>query len=364
MKETLPLGTSPEDTSYALLLVYGEILDDLEKTRLANENRLRALTLVKGITHTTTNVKLEGLIAGLQTLEHDATLEFCRIVRAHPLGPWIRSTVGVGEKQGGRLLAVIGNPLSYTDPSTGTLVPRTVSKLWAYCGLHVIDGTAPRKQRGQPMNWNNKARSRAWLIAQSCIRQGAASPYHSVYTASRERSSIAVHNAPCIQCGTKGKPAEPGTSLRPGHQLARAMRAMSKQILKDLWIEAKRLETESSSNPLTQGVNDSVSSLGAGSIGHTDTHSIRDPASSIEKTVAKRSTEPKDIAQQSSTSMSTNIRENKMSTERRFTVQYGHEETPRNSYMVVDEKTKLVEFISTDRQAVIAKATQLNDEVA
>jgi hypothetical protein len=31
-------------------------------------------------------------------------------MRAHPLGPWVKRTTGVGEKTGARLLAAIGDP--------------------------------------------------------------------------------------------------------------------------------------------------------------------------------------------------------------------------------------------------------------
>jgi hypothetical protein len=67
------------------------------------------------------------------------------------------------------------------------------------------------------------------------------SPYRETYDKTRVKYAEAVHEAPCTRCGPKGHPAAIGTPLSAGHQHARAMRAMSKEILRDLWREARRL---------------------------------------------------------------------------------------------------------------------------
>lgn len=43
------------------------------------------------------------------------------------------------------------------------------------------------------------------------------------------------------RCLTSGKPAQPGSPLSKAHIHARGLRAISKAVLKDLWVEAKRL---------------------------------------------------------------------------------------------------------------------------
>jgi hypothetical protein len=67
------------------------------------------------------------------------------------------------------------------------------------------------------------------------------SPYREVYDATRVKYADAVHTTPCARCGPKNKPAPVGTPLTAGHQHARAIRAMSKEILRDLWRESSRL---------------------------------------------------------------------------------------------------------------------------
>jgi hypothetical protein len=275
------LASNPwADNNGPLLALLADTLDDLERTRIANENRLRQLTRTEtdsdgeergfGLTLDQPQVAaLADVVAALGKLEHQATLNLQRALRKHPLGPWVKATVGVGEKQGARLIAAIG------DPYWNTLYdrPRLVSELWAYCGLHVHPaaqtrfgthrtcggggkqgdpghappeaqgrpaGVAPTRTRGQRANWSTTAKTRAYLIAESCIKQ-ARSPYRAVYDEGREKYADAVHPAPCRRCGPAGKPADEGSPLSAGHQHARAMRLVMKEILRDLWTESKRI---------------------------------------------------------------------------------------------------------------------------
>jgi hypothetical protein len=251
-----------QSVSDSILLILCDQLSDIEASRIAAQNRLRSLTEVwqhdgvtygKGLSKTLPEVAvLAGHVEGLQRLEHGLELAVGRAMRAHPLGPWVKRTVGVGEKQGARLLAAIGDPASRS----------TVSQLWAYCGLHVVHpaaqsasdaqgrnggGVAPTHKRGVKSNWNSTAKSRAFLVAESCIKQRH-SPYRPVYDDGRAKYADSVHNHPCPQCGPKGKPAAVGSPLSLGHQHARAMRLVSKAILRDLWVEAHKLRTPAGHN--------------------------------------------------------------------------------------------------------------------
>lgn len=192
----------------SLLLVYADTLDDLERTRIATENRLRSLRQIKGLAASPEADQLEGLLAGVARLEHTATLNLRRAMRAHPLGAWVKGTVGVGEKQAARLLAAIGDPAARTN----------VAKLWAYCGFHVVDGKRPRRARGEQSSWSNTAKMRARLIAESCIKQ-LHSPYRAVYD--RERAKWADRDT---------------TDL---HKHNHALSVVAKDVLKDLWVAAK-----------------------------------------------------------------------------------------------------------------------------
>lgn len=295
-----------------LLALAADVLDDLEKVRIANENRLRQLTRSAedsdgeirgfGLDEGHPDVaRLAALVKMLADAEHQAELNLGRLMRNHPLGPWVKATAGIGVKQGARLIAALGDP--YVRPEIvrkdGAVEPsraRLVSELWAYCGYHVIStpvsahtpngtprgiaadghdlpadpnghigtpspgaggdqghsgpgefgahfanaGVAPKRQRGARANWSATAKMRAYLVAVSCMKH-MESPYRAVYDDTRAKYAGAVHQVACIRCGPKNTPAEPGSALSDGHKHARALRAVAKEVLRDLWREARRI---------------------------------------------------------------------------------------------------------------------------
>jgi hypothetical protein len=266
------------------LALAADVLDDLERVRIANENRLRQLTRDTtdkdgeergfGLTIDHPDVaRLSALVDALAKAEHSATLNLQRMMRRHPLGPWIRQAKGVGEKQAARLLAAIGDPY-WNDLHDR---PRTVSELWAYCGYHVVFtgqrgndtqfpgasedaggsnsnqltfdnqavsvGVAAARVRGQKSNWSANAKMRAYLIAESIVKCGDV--YREVYDGGRKRYAAAVHQVDCRRCGSTGKPAASGSPMSAGHQHARALRLVAKRVLRDLWCESKRLHEQS-----------------------------------------------------------------------------------------------------------------------
>lgn len=286
-----PRGSAKGQVTSDVLAIYAGALDELESTRIANENRVRSLEAF-GIEGPELE-RLKVLVEAIRALEKGAELELKRALRKHPLGPWVKNAIGVGEKQGARLIAAIGDPADR----------RTVSQLWAYCGYHVLNpthatfdahcsaggvqeatrdgvpiahstcdevhGVAPKRRKGERANWSAEAKMRAHLVAVSCIKKngkiGPRSPYRDIYDEARAKYEGGVHHHNCNQCGLCGScgnppgknrvlheeetgctdrkvvPAEAGTPLRDGHVHARALRIVVKAILKDLWIEGKRL---------------------------------------------------------------------------------------------------------------------------
>src|SRR6266705_1908063 len=105
------------------------MLDDIVRTRIATKNRVRSLEQ-SGLGDTPQAASLTEIAGALREVERAAALSLRRILRKHRFGPWVAQTIGVGEKQGARLLAAIGDPYwnSLHDR------PRTVSELWAFCG--------------------------------------------------------------------------------------------------------------------------------------------------------------------------------------------------------------------------------------
>lgn len=303
---------SPDDThprvvdlADPFLRLAAEGLDDLERNRIANENRLRQITrsvedkdgeergLGLPIDHPDVAPYI-ALVAGMNCqspvlkelgwerprkergkaccLEHLAVANLERRMRSHPLAAWVDQAKGIGDKQAARLLAAIGDPYirprveRLQEDGTVTVVseerPRKVSELWSYAGYG--DAEKQVRRKGVKANWSDDAKKRAFLVSESCAKQlkdpcysvkndkgeylrgvhveeCVCSPYRVVYDETRAKYADAVHDKPCVRCGPKGKPAEPGSPLSRGHIKARAYRAMSKTVLKDLWREARRL---------------------------------------------------------------------------------------------------------------------------
>lgn len=257
-----PRGPILRGNGYLSLLA--DTLDDFEAMRTATANRVRALTRdvedsdgeVRGLGLDERSPEVaaaKAMLASIDQLEHQQVLALQREFRRNPLSAWQKREKGVGEKQAARLLAVIGDPY-WNDLHDR---PRTVSELWAYCGYHVLPagatapsnpesqtplpGVAPRRRKGQLANWSTKAKTRAYLIAEKCVVAGKGGRYNALYYAEKDRLAATVHTTECQRCGPAGKPAGIGSDLSPGHRHARALRKVAKEILKDLWIEARNV---------------------------------------------------------------------------------------------------------------------------
>lgn len=292
------------------LAAAADALNDIEQVRIACENRLRQFTrplgevdkdgryrgfgwdlrspavqaqavllaamkcdskLVRTILDDERTPKAKGCC-----LEHDAERNLRRALRPHPLGPWVRSKEqkGIGEKQGARLVAVIGDPyirpaMLRPDDTREPARVRTKAELRAYCG-YGEDKTRPgriqRRRKGQHANWSSAAKMRAHLVAEKCMVSGfdksggcvrdegddfathapecGCSRYRLMYDAGRVKYADAVHDEECPQCGPAGHPAQPGSPLSLGHRKNRALRLVAKAILEDLWAEAERIHHE------------------------------------------------------------------------------------------------------------------------
>lgn len=233
-----------DEFNYVDLQILAGQVSDVEAVRIAMANRYQSLisTDVPGgrgrsVDDAVVVKPLRVLNTEILTVETRAIRLLEKYMRNGPWGPWLASEYsrGVGPKQLARLLGSTGDPYWHNAENR----PRRVSELWAYCGFHVVEGIAPRRQRGVRSNWSDDARTRARLIAESCIKQRQGQ-YRAVYDRVRAHYADAVHLKDCIRCGPSGNPAKAGTPVSAGHQHARALRAVSKEVLRDLWIFARK----------------------------------------------------------------------------------------------------------------------------
>ena len=271
-----------QDRSLETIRTLGRLLDDLERVRIMNSNRIGALQRSYGepLPH------LLEIANPLTQAEHLAELELVRAWRRHPLAPWAKHVKGLGEKSVARLIAEIGDPsigsrghweVSTTSPETNgshssnddqsvdasedekeptgkaprnrtwvidEYFDRTVSQLWAYCGVgDPARNRIPRDaiqaeilKRGKP-----RAKKQMYLIAtgllKSGIRDGSPiTPWGEEYVAARQKYEDRIHDRDCPPCHAK-----PGDPWKPGHQHMAALRKVEKELLKEMWKEARRL---------------------------------------------------------------------------------------------------------------------------
>lgn len=244
---TNPQSAAPEN-SYKELRIWSEMYHDAMQVRIAATNRLERSATDKDVANYQLHIKL------LEGTEHTCALELVRAYRRivpTSVREWQKASPGVGEHLLARLLGIIGNPVLATPyhwEGTGKdqrrLVAdepygRSISQLWSYCGV----GDPERKRRkgqsvaeamacGIPL-----AKSILYLLAQSCVKVNRG-PYREHYDAARLRYADRLHRTDCPACGPAGKPAKAGSPWSPAHQHAAAMRKVSKEILRDLWIHA------------------------------------------------------------------------------------------------------------------------------
>lgn len=246
---------------------------------------------------------LKKTLDDLKVSNNDATKELCRQIKGTVFGPWLEAYPGLGAKSLARLLGPLGDPylrtvIDYAKDDTERkkplgkhYEPRTLRQLWSYAGLATDEqGQAKRRTKGMSQAesfslGNPVLRKRAYVISETLQKNGVnkndeliaeekaleeakeraraekkplpktpTGPYDlerrysstshgKVYLDRRAQTTERRHGAPCVRCGPSGSPAQPGSLWSNGHQHADALRMVSKQILKELWLLAREHHT-------------------------------------------------------------------------------------------------------------------------
>jgi len=225
-----------------------DIYYDVQDVRIRTENRLRIS--VPGEART----EYPGR---LQAIEESLKLEIMQILQEEPIWKeFLSKWRGIGPCLAGGLIARLMVRYAQRAPTNEleekwilktkdkkTLVPErrgieafaNPSKLFAFCGLDVRNGKAPRRVRGQreSVTWSPEMRVLSWKIAEQFIKQGRY--YRQVYLSARQ-----IYDA--REDLQKGKGAK-------GHRYNMAKRKMVKQFLTDLWVAWRKLEGLPTVNP-------------------------------------------------------------------------------------------------------------------
>ncbi|PMP94995.1 MAG: hypothetical protein C0167_03505 [Nitrososphaera sp.] len=257
----------PSLSTYLEIRRITDILYDVQKVRLATENRLRTLPKkTYGVYPEALERMEEELTKRLEVLLQDVPVWTEYLSGIKGVGPRIAGSI-IGRIQikyvrvdEGALAGLSPEQQQYAvRRSDGIYVPvergiaafPNVSKFWKYFGVHVEDGHAPRRRRGESEGVNTFLKMTVLKkLADSLIRTGARvdSPYERLYRKMREeyRAKYAAALADYHLCPRwRECQARIGPGKHPpcnAHIDAMARRYMVKEFLKDLWINWRRIE--------------------------------------------------------------------------------------------------------------------------
>lgn len=124
------------DRLHSLLGHHARQLWDIQKQRIAASNRVKAMER-DGFSGIDLEPALE-VVRQYAGIEGGIDRSLGVLVKRHFMADWIKEQRGIGLPGFARLLGVTGNIDRFG----------TVSKLWKYLGLHVVDGHAPRREKG------------------------------------------------------------------------------------------------------------------------------------------------------------------------------------------------------------------------
>lgn len=125
---------------HALLGHYARQLWDAQEQRIAAGNRVAAMER-DGLGAEAEPAR--AVVKEYEAIERGIDRELTKLARQHFMAPWIAEQRGIGLPGFARILGVTGSLDRFA----------TVSRLWKYLGLHVVDGHAPRREKG--VSWTH-----------------------------------------------------------------------------------------------------------------------------------------------------------------------------------------------------------------
>ncbi len=230
----------------------------VQKERIAMGNRITML--IKEYGETENIKKLMDVYKESEVIEKTILKHIRPILREFPIyTEWLKYVMGIGEVLSAGLIAGIKTPERFEN----------ISKLWKYCGLHVVNGEAPSRRKGAKVDWSPFMQTLCWKIGESFVKtRGFYRQMYDIFKKDEERKSEEgivreidkcigyvprdeevieiVGNTPLTKAKIEKLKKKGFKELRVGltraHVHARAKRKTVKLFIAHLWIKWRQLE--------------------------------------------------------------------------------------------------------------------------
>jgi hypothetical protein len=134
---------------------------------------------------------------------------------------------GIGPVLSAKLIKNFGNCSQYA----------TVSKLWAHCGYHVVNGKAPTLEKGKKINFSPKLRTFVWKISDSLMKLNKG-VYRDIYLKEKQKQLNKEYDEGYL-AEKYNEYEEEDIHITRGHAHNRALRKMVKIFLDHYWHVAR-----------------------------------------------------------------------------------------------------------------------------
>lgn len=193
-----------------------ETVKDLERTRIAMDNRVRDY---EGQWHVDATL-LRKQLGMIKKMEAKAGQKLIKTAEEYEIFEWLTKIRGIAGKSSAQLIALIGDIGRFDK----------VSSLWHYAGLHVDQkGKAPKLKKDEKANYNPKLKTLCLgIIGKNLLRKDL--PYRKFYDEMRRYYKR-------------------NRDWSKGHIHQASIRYMVKQFVKHLWLKWREVEGLQISKP-------------------------------------------------------------------------------------------------------------------
>jgi len=194
---------------------------DIQRSRIAMGNRVAAYGRLGYDVPQAVEI-----LGEYKDLEKHTLKRIAKMLKLEPIyTSYLSKIMGVGPATAGVIISEIGDIGRF----------ETISALWAYCGLDVRNGAAPKRKKGEKANWNAKLRKTViGILVPVFVRQkGKANCFGRAYYE---------------QCKQYYVQRDTGT-ITPLHIENRARRKVGKVFLSCLWVAWRQIKELPISEP-------------------------------------------------------------------------------------------------------------------